>query len=363
VTSQLELIYGDLGLSETSSVSGLSMIDKLEIRTETDEFELNRQRYALRISPIGLGVRKQQKKLLNLLNEERGFEFQKFIFDARKDLVEEYIAFTINDSKLESLTQLMALKEDKFKILDLLIESNDKFLNDILESENEKILDSIEYQILFLNRVDNNAIERTLISVEELSKKLNLLRFAEKNYSKYEYETNILNVENKLKSAENNKILDFVQIDYRGPHDNILDKKLSLGLGLQIPYSNGNDLSNQKKIIEKQLLDDKLVFEKELFEKELKSEIDKLQLLINKYDLVNEGILKSDLRFKSLLATAEHVAVQNPLIEINHKIKIQKQKYQQISVYKEILSNYNDIIDKLDIESLDSYFAWWNKGK
>ena len=42
-------------------------LDEIEVRTETDEFDLNRQEITLRVSPLGPKVRKSHKNLTTML--------------------------------------------------------------------------------------------------------------------------------------------------------------------------------------------------------------------------------------------------------------------------------------------------------
>ena len=87
-----------------------SWMNQIDFRTQTDEFNPDRQQYQFRFMPSSAGVRKAQKKLFQL-SEEQALEEQSTL---HWNYVEEAYESVLS---LYELTQKLAIKEELLSVL------------------------------------------------------------------------------------------------------------------------------------------------------------------------------------------------------------------------------------------------------
>ncbi len=264
-----------------------SWIDGMDIRTETDEFNFNRQRYLFRVSPNTPKIRQAQTNLHQLYLKKA--DLQQTLL--KKDFIEiaydEVLTFYETFRKLKIKEELLIILQDKERVWSKLTFADDKTPSDWIKVQQDitqlevaifketALLQSWQAKGLWLNWENLLPIDSILNRLDKPS--INQFQFQAREY---DVDNLIIEREEDIEQAEQKKLLDFVQIEYNGPHTEALQEKISLTAGFQLPFSSGRKLKMEEIAIEKEVLQQERLVEKQLSkykEKERKSE---LRLLI-----------------------------------------------------------------------------------
>lgn len=267
--------FFSLGLSRLAAVEktagekvSFPWIDKYELRTETDDFDVNKQEYTLRLSPNSPKIRKAQKALYDELANAPDFEGQEIYCDLLLSLHVDWLSLfiiaenkTLLDEKAVILQDKQTLFErmagtfelDPAKLLRLQTEKNDVEIDiNELNLEWDYLLDKYGLQDQVLDFGD-------FVTIETLSAYLsNTASPAERESDLIDLETEhkkqLLIKEMEMESAERNRLVDFVQLRYSGPHSNNLEERLSIGVGFQLSTSGKQKLKIQELRIKQEEL-------------------------------------------------------------------------------------------------------------
>ena len=93
-----------------------------------------------------------------------------------------------------------------------------------------------------------------MIKIEEIAKSVTLLIDQKSSYIQDEQsrlDQEILDTEIRLEKAEKNRIIDFLQVRYQGPREDLLQERLSVSLGIEIPSSGSRKTKIRELNIEK----------------------------------------------------------------------------------------------------------------
>jgi hypothetical protein len=241
-------------------------IEQYEIRTETRDFDLDRQEYTFRISPSTNRKRKAQKALYELMRDAPDFQAQEIYCDLLLTLHFDWLSlYVLNENKsiLDTLTVVLNDKQtvyskmagtydfDPQKLIKLQTELSDlEIAKDEINLE-EKFL-SAKYEI------ENKAFDFSdFITIDTA---LDYIVFEPDSLTsiidpELSYEKQMLTKELALESAEQKQLFDFAQFRYVGPHSDLFKERFSIGLGFQIPNSGNRKLKIQELQIEQDELD------------------------------------------------------------------------------------------------------------
>ena len=293
----------------------MPIIEKLEFRTETNEFNFRKQEFLVRVSPNSLKnidtQRQYQATVQNLTELELEATWGKALRE-RYDLLVNYIYFkkitTIKNKQEVLFKDKVTLLERSialpgFDVLDL-IEAEDEEqqnIRDILDLDNatstyENAIQKMDKTVGHLQLE-----EGSLLEITDLKKNITELKpiyiadhsqlkvLSAKKYShmlEYEWE-----------AAKSKFSLGYIQAKYANdPNDNF-GKSFSIGVGFDIPLKGAEQLDLNELQIK--------VFESESQYKnteyrltgKIYSIYQQLQNLIKKYDLVNQQLSDSQAEF------------------------------------------------------------------
>ena len=285
---------------DLESMKTTALIEKLEFRTETDEWDLGQQRYSFRWSFADFASNDYSREqfrlqLANLsLLEKRSLE--SLIYDRYRDVISVYYL----QAQLELIQLSSDLLADRVKILEYKIaqsESSDlaslyKLRNEVDELGLDSIKINLELQSTW-NRLEVLASNEIPVlsksgwwSIDELHKFVVQLRTIDVGSTKETIQSNQLAiVENEIRQEENEskKVLDFVQLNYAEKNSLSLARELSLGLGINIPTKNTNLRKRNELALEKLEEEYELRSVLEEKRKELNEIQSELNLLISEY--------------------------------------------------------------------------------
>lgn len=262
-------------------------VDGIDIRTETDRFNFNRQRYLFRLSPNTPKVRKAQTNLYQLYLKKA--DLQQSL--AKKDFIEiayeEVLVFFEAFWKLKLKEDLLLILKDQEKVRSKLSQTTNKIPTDWIEIQEEiaqlevdifkeeTLLETWQSAGLWINWEDLLPIDSILTVLDSYSTKRFQLQARE-----YDVDNLIIEREEELEKAEQKKLLDFVQIEYNGPHTDDFQERISLTAGLRLPFSSGRKLKMEEIAIEKEILQQERLVEKQISQYKEKERKKQLQLLI-----------------------------------------------------------------------------------
>ncbi len=271
--------------------------DKWEFRTETNDFDWQRQEYTLRVSPNSPAIRKAQQLYLEELRQapvmvENGLRCEDFL-ELHQDWIslfalEKKVALlraldSVLDKKLQIATKMAeAFTLEPDKILDIRAELGELELAiRKMQLERDFLIDKYhlgDYQLDFHDLVSMDSIKLYLqqISVQSLSVEPEMLALMQ--------EQRMLQREMDLEKAERKKVIDFLQLRYNGPHDDPWKERLSIGLGFQLSNSGSQKLKIQKLLIEQSELKREMERKKQRQQEKMEELRFKLQRDIQLYE-------------------------------------------------------------------------------
>lgn len=342
-----ELIQNNLQfLKETKQ--GMPLVDKMEIRTETDEFDLYRQEYLFRMSFNGKKTRNVQSEITK--NNIHFYDLKAQLMQEAHliDQYERIVDWYYTQAELNFLKEEKIIQEDKKKIHQKMLANSLVIeVEDLLKVEKElqaldrKILQQqfkkeyiLQELIPDLTFSEEIALDTSgWISFETMTFLLgeikeqpikNLgqdIQIAKINFEQLEFE---------LEKAENKQVLDFVQIKYAGRDNLELQRDLSIGIGLNIPTKSGGRIKlNETKL---NLFDQQ--YKLEILQKKLEKKISinykKFDSFQKEYALLSQQITENELI--NTLKDYSSTGVVHPLtlLRIASSILKDKQALQKI---------------------------------
>ena len=326
-------------------------VEGMDIRTETDRFNFNRQRYLFRVSPSTPKIREAQTNLhqlyLKKLNLEQALLRKDFIEIAYEEVLVFYEAFR----KLKIKEALLLVLQDQEKVWSKLSLTDNKttkdwvaIQQDIAQLEvdifkEQRHLETWQVEGLWLNW-DN------LLPIDSLLTAINLGTNTRFHFQAQEYDVDNLIIEREegLERAEQKKIIDFVQIEYNGPHSEELEEKISLTAGFRLPFSANRKLKMEEIAIEKETLQQERRAAKQLNlhkEKEKKKE---LQLLIEEWTFAKNKFAEQAQKFLDFAQRDAAMTDNSPLfLLVQKEINIKR----NLTILKLETSIYQTYIDYL----------------
>lgn len=339
----------------------ISMLKKMEFRTENDELASNQQEFAIRINPANPWERKSNngyftdyqsaatirrelalkktiadrymqvidylhlKELKNLTNEEKSLVEKQLLimegqsssglFDAR-DYVElklKEIEKFVDHEQVDLDVTIQLAKIDKIYIPLYITELNWHLNNIISVDRIEEVIDSLFAE----------PIASTLMRLQE--QKINI--------AKREYEM-----------ERSNTDLGFIQTGY---FPNRSKNQFGIRLGVRIPIANPNkgDMARQQlEIMERQnkleMMENELKMEKDIIYQKLKHSISKFKEVLN---------MVGSFDFNAINQSLATINLQNPLITIKLKSQTLNLDYLLLRLRKNILSDYIKILEHCDV--------------
>lgn len=272
------------GLEQVAKPNGRKVrfpwIDQYEFRTETRDFDLDKQEYTFRVSPSTAKIRKAQKAFYEELKNAPALEEQEIYCDLLLSLHIDWLSlFMLNEHKSVWHERAVIL-QDKQTLYDKMGGTDDFDPEKLVKLQTEKSdieieLNKIELEWDYLlnqySMQDQEIDFGDFTTVEAISAYLTNTILPAKDESGFvdsetAYKKQLLIKEIELESSENKQLIDFVQLKYNGPHSDDWQERLSIGLGFQLSKSGSQKLKMQELQIEQEELNrqaERLIQEKQ----------------------------------------------------------------------------------------------------
>ena len=164
------------------------------------------------------------------------------------------------------LIALLVVYRDEQQLINSLIGEQGYNIKDLLQAEAavQELESRIGYQTCQLELlIDGRPLPNTvrLVSISTLADRLartDWPAIRRESRARERLEIDQVEAEIVLEKAEKNRIIDFVQLRYDGPHMDLLRERLAVGVGLDLPYSSGRKFKLQELEVEQLLLDQEL---------------------------------------------------------------------------------------------------------
>jgi len=344
--------------------------DDIEIRTETHDFELRQQEYSLRFSPVSVWVRAAQQDFyeskLSLYDNDK----QKIIADNIKILYENWLSLVIGQEIISISDSLKLIYEDeeivRKRLLNMATENVDRFI-DFREKKNDMTIDHLTFQrefaiikndLLSQISIDTNIrINSNLIDLEIIRKvivdfKQHSIYIKSFEYMGLQIEKKLVNNELKIEEAENTKILDFLQLSYRGPHDDPMNERLNMTMALRLPLAGRNKMKTELLRVEELEMQNKIKAEEQEFIFNMNEIMTNIAVLFGEYDVMKEY---SDelLEESGFLGKNLGTPANSPFWLISNKKNLLKTKLKLLEISKEIYFEYIDLLDAIGVFALE----------
>lgn len=346
----------------TADAYKLPWIEELNVRSETRDWKLRKQSYSLRLRPVSLGERRASSQLYNSWQQELVYLKLDEVYDQVADIHELWIDQDFISRQIELKKQIVALLSDVEKVntKQSLIDANKLSLllavkSRIAEINNGIILDqkrrydklraiSGQVQGDYILQADSIDVNGYIQSAKESLLATNRPYISNSDL----LDLQVLRNEMELEKAENNRVLDFVSLEYRGPHDNYLEERVSLGMSFNLPFFNGNQLSIAKIKVEQEQEQYKIEKVKQESLAKLTKIKESIFSNVFEYDSYNKLYSEIEAENLQLISNMERQAIINPSIKLNHRIQVIENKLSLLKIQESIVKNYLEYLRATD---------------
>ncbi len=332
-----------------------SFFTEISVRSQTKDFDLEKQAYALRFSTSNRKTRDYQKQYIQLLEDHD--ESSEFKTNKVQLGYLTWMTIYITQKEQVILQDLLATLTTEKKLFTSLVGDNTRYLNDLIKSKeailetelkrelNEKECETHEKTLLLLLErkegiFDYNSFENQF-SIESLKTKLHedpsFFIEQDPKLNELAFKEQLLDISHNLEKQKNRKIIDFFQIEASDLDTPEFRKNVSLGIGLLIPRN--KSLKETELLIEKE----KLALFKNQYHQMVENEQSiiqlKIQHLLEKYSLSEENLTLLEQH-----ANLPKSNVEQLLIFLEAKKTLLEKRLDLLTLEKEIFEAYVDVL-------------------
>jgi len=374
--TQQDILLGERTSEYLSNTNyKLPLVERLEIRIETHDFDISKQEWALRLIPNAINHRKYQKQYHKSTILRDDLDQKMTLNDAlfeRYLILNEYIHIyglnkvnndlkNLYQEKLEILKN--SIDQPGFDIIDLVTAEEKLFEHEWELIDLEGSLDVIMNQIgQQSNGNDSILIDQSkLITPEHIETLLNSVQiqqsFVSLMLTQQQARIDQIQMEYNLERAKANRILGFVQAKYWGWNNELFNEAISLGLELRIPMKGEARLDlNELELEQIEEENEYQILEYKINLKQQETE-DKLYHLLKQYQMVvhqnKEGyatkLIGRD-NISEVVSPMDIIKMQEMILE--RELIIEKLKYRIFLSYIDWL----DYTGKISEEPLKNHF-------
>lgn len=334
-----------------------SIINSVQFRSETNDFQLKKQEYTLRVKPNNPKIIKSHHKIFLNKVEEAKLENEK---ELNKQLINQY--FVIIDfvftNKLIELYQKKELQlKDKLTILKQQIYHTNFDVNDLIETEEDLQNIALKFAnlkdvkvnlIAFINQyLNTNTFKKfnltDFIKPEQIIEIQSKQVFSENNIELSLQELKLNQIENQLQleTSKSKQLIDYFQTKYVGKN-NFLKENISLGIGVNLPFFGNSKRKKGMYLFDKLNATHKIeIIKKDVaYKNELKK--NELKKAILNYKKIKKQ--KKESSVTSLLNTYKKMDGISPLTLLKMELLIKKKEIEQVKTTYLLYKSYLDLL-------------------
>ncbi len=369
--SILQKAVNSLGTSLTSiktpNLPQKQWIDQMEFRTEFNELDLVQQEYTFRMRFKNDKLRQQQNKLFEMQLNQIANESRLSRDDQAAAYYEGIVDWYFVQKKQPLYSKKVKLIEDKNKLEMALFRDDENLnFNDVLKVNDRLKEIKTDLYALTNDRLniftqfsikDTSAVlsDGNWIGVEQIKNVIAKIDMAFDSHPDLGIQKDriaLLNQEYVVEQNDVDNIFDFAQIKYKIDDELPIQRELSFGVSIVIPYKQVDQASLTKIEIEKleeQIKQNDII---QSLQSELNAERTELMQLIDKHSFLKNLFVEENLELlkKEYLASDQLAPV--PLL--NLELMIIDRKIELLEVEEEIYQQYINTLDNIDALRLEN---------
>ena len=291
----------------TALPNDLSFIEKLEFRTETNDFDFRKQEYLLRVSPNSFKNIKSQRQFHETIEYMTEMELEVAKGEALRKRYELIVNYVFLEKILSIKIKQKTLLKDKvtllqrsislpdFDILELITAEDEaqKNLREIMDLENAFLTTKNSIKRIWSNIQKVKFTRNKIIEIEDVKSMLKKIKKTETIHPQLEVQSaKVYNriLEYERASAKGKFSLGYLQAKYGNDPEDDFKQSIAIGIGFDIPLRNYgrielNELEIKVRESESQFRNIKNAISEGKF-----SQLQELENLIRKYDLVTKQL-------------------------------------------------------------------------
>ena len=337
-------------------------LEEINVRSETRDWKLREQRYSLRLRPISRGERRASSKLYNSWQQEIAYLKLEEVYDQVANIHEDWVKQDFISRRIVLNTQMLALLSDVEKVAIKQSAINADKLNGLLVVRNRiaSLNNGIALKYIARERVLRELSESLEGTYAVIPDTINIKTYLQAvrealittnrpNVSPSDLlDLETLDNEMELEKAEQNRVLDFVSLQYRGPHNNELEERVSLGMSFNLPFFTSQKLSIAKLQVEREREQYRVEKRKEESLEKLVNVKTSILIQLNEYDSYAQLYRKIEDENLQLINNMESLAIINPTVRLNHEIQVIDNELYLLNLKENIIKSYLEYLQATD---------------
>lgn len=285
----------------------LPVLKKLEFRTETNDFDIQRQEYTLRFDFSTQKERTAQRSLhqsnINYYATEQQLWLEETLEKRYKTLVELYY----QERLIATREQQKLVYQDKLTVLQKSIQSTDFDIDELIETEED--LQELEQELLE-RQVENQQLQQSIqaylplntsfyidkqnwLQAEDIQQRLDNFHpdtmLSRPITERRQAQVHQIEQAYQLEKAESENLINFGQFKYQGGNNEFY-KHFSVGMGIILPLKNRSLLDLNELELDRLRTNNRLEEERLEIRQAMQKERAKMDLLLQQYQLLQNQI-------------------------------------------------------------------------
>ncbi len=337
-----------VSIGTAAKVGKFPRVGKMQVRTETSDFDFEKQQYTFRIAPTPAKKRKAQIALYQHLraapNEEQAEAYSQEILTAHTDWLSLYLIA----EELEIVARLDSVLGDEQRIYDKLAGTYDFDFQKLVQLQKDKSetrLSKIELELERQRIAEKNGLETSNFVFDNFMKLDAIPQLIHSatpiaTSTGLSYEQELLAKEIALEKTKNREYFDFAEIEYGGPHDDLVRERISVGLAFKLPNMGNQKLKIQKLQVKQAEQQRKAAYVSQEKQANVAELIQSLQAALELYQQTQAVFAEERTNLQSI---SEQVVKQegfDPLLLLSIEERHLKNELELLKQKEDILSDY-----------------------
>ena len=340
----------------------LPFVNQISLRTETDRFDISRQEYVARVSVNGFSEMHQQRMLQeSSLSAKEGMH-RVYWHEALVERYQAIASYRHLQRQLNILHGFQQVYQDKVNVLKKLAAFNvDADLDELIKteydldnvmlkiSESEDLVDQLKLSIQTMVAVDSVRWQLdtsdyiTPAHIEVVVAEMPDSVFQNPQVLEKQVKIDQINAEYNYEKAQSNQIFDFFQVRYANLPFAPIERELSIGLAINLPFKGASRVNMGELAVDKNAASQNMQLYLVGLNKQVTSSKLQVQALGKRFRLANQQWQDSQARF-----TLEHPAnseTEGPMTLLNARELQLKRQMNLLDIERDLMDQYLHLLD------------------
>ncbi len=328
--------------------------ESYDFRTETRDFDLDRQEYTFRLSPSTRRKVRAQEGLYRHLELAPDFKAQDDRCQTLADRYADWTEMYFLSLEIDLLRRQEQIRADQSTVLNRLAGTLDFDWSELIKIREEQTDLQIEY-LSVQDRRDYlyghyglegmNLDFRDLLPLNEIRERIRKTGNTAMD-PEIAYELETISRELELERAEQKQYLDFAQVKYQGPHEDPASERLSVGVALQLPNSGNQVVKIREMELEAESLRREQTREATARKTDFESRRQRLLERFGRFDTFAELYLREQQEFEDLSRKLARKDGVNPLPMLKIKARALRNELKLLRLQAELYDGYLSLMGR-----------------